>query len=550
MNPQNNDTAIPSDGLAGLKQNWKSDLWAGFLVFLIALPLCLGISMASGFPPVGGIITAIIGGLIVGPVMGARLTIKGPAAGLIAIAAAAVIELGAGDPFAGYRYTLAIVVAAGLIQVIFALLKFGRFVDFFPASAVHGMMAAIGIIIIAKQVPVMLGVAAVHTEPLYMLAEIPEMFMRLNPEIAGIGLLSLLILIGLPLIKSKWTKKVPAPMVVLAVALPLGFYFDLDHAHRYLFLDHHYFVGPKFLVTLPENIADGITFPDFSHLFTAASVKYIIMFALVGSLESLLTVKAVEGMDPYRRRSDFNRDLLAVGGGNTLAGMIGGLPMIAEVVRSSANVGNGAQTRWSNVFHGLLLLVFVAFFPNVLHQIPLAALAAMLIYTGYRLASPALFKNAYKVGKEQLSVFLLTIVVTLLEDLLLGIAAGILLKIIFHLVAGVPLRQMFVTGFDVERRDTETIFKARSCAVFTNFIGFKRQIENVPPGRTIIVDFSNAKLVDHTFFEQLSHFRHDYESEGGVVKLKGLEQLEPNSAHELAVRKRRKEPKQRPQVNG
>ncbi len=540
MNTNTHSKTIPAEGLEGLKQNWKADLWSGFLVFLIALPLCLGISMASGFPPIGGILTAIIGGLIVGPLMGSRLTIKGPAAGLIAIAAASVIELGAGNPFAGYKYTLAIVVVAGLVQVVFALLKMGRFVDFFPASAVHGMLAAIGIIIIAKQVPVMLGATATHTNPLALLAEIPDMVMNLNPEIAAIGLLSLIILFGLPALKSKWTKKIPAPMLVLLIALPLGYYFDLEHAHKYLFLDHQFIVGPKFLVTLPAKIGDGIIFPDFSRLFSLASLKYIVMFSLVGSLESLLTVKAIDGMDPYHRKSNTNRDLLAVGGGNTLAGLVGGLPMIAEVVRSSANVGNGARTRWSNVFHGLLLLIFVAFFPSLIHQIPLAALAAMLVYTGFRLASPRLFKNTYKIGKEQLAIFLVTIIVTLAEDLLVGIAAGIALKIIFHLVAGVPVKNLFQTGFDIERTEHETIFKSRTCAVFSNYMGFKRQIENVPSGGKITVDFSEAKVVDHTFMEQLSHFKHDYESEGGKVKLIGLEHLQPNSAHELAGRKRKK----------
>ncbi len=174
----------------------------------------------------------------------------------------------------------------------------------------------------------------------------------------------------------------------------------------------------------------------------------------------------------------------------------------------------------------------------------------MLVYTGYRLASPALFRNTYKIGKEQLAVFLVTIIVTLAEDLLLGIAAGILLKIIFHLIAGVPVKNLFQTGFDIERLEHETIFRARSCAVFTNYMGFKRQLENVPSGRKITIDFSDAKIIDHSFLEQLSHFRHDYENEGGEVRFKGLELLAPTSAHELAGRKRRKESKQRPQVHG
>ncbi|CAN5392655.1 SulP family inorganic anion transporter [soil metagenome] len=531
---------IPKDGIAGLKQNWKGDLLSGFLVFLIALPLCLGIAMASGFPPIGGIFTAIIGGLIVGPLMGSRLSIKGPAAGLIAIAVACVADLGQGDAMAGYRLALAVVVVAGLVQVGFALLRLGRFVDFFPTAAVHGMLAAIGIIIIAKQFPVMMGVKPDASNPLAILAEIPFMFAKLNPEVAIIGGLSLLILFGLPLIKIGWVKKIPAPMVVLAMAIPLGFAFDLAHEHKYLFLDHEYILGPKFLVTLPDNITDGITFPDFSQIFSGTSFKYIIMFALVGSLESLLTVKAIDGLDPYHRKSNPNRDLLAVGAGNTLSGLIGGLPMIAEVVRSSANVNNGAKTRWANVFHGGLLLFFVALFPNLIHQIPLAALGAMLVFTGTRLASPKLFKETYRVGKEQIAVFLVTIFVTLAEDLLVGIAAGILLELIIYVISGAKFKNLFKLRIDSTELQEEVHLKPRESATFTNYLSFKSYLDKIPLGKKVYIDLSEMKIVDHTSMEQLNHFEHDYARNGGSVHILGLDKLKANSSHPLSFRKAHK----------
>lgn len=545
MNNNSSKKEMPSDGIAGLKQNWKTDLGSGFLVFLIALPLCLGIAMASGFPPIAGILTAVVGGLIVSPIMGSRLSIKGPAAGLIAIAIAAVTDLGAGDPFAGYKYVLAIVVVTGVIQVLFGLLKLGKFIDFFPTSAVHGMLAAIGIIIIAKQFPVMLGVNPVHSNPLALLVEIPEMLGKMNPEIALIGFISLIILFGLPLINNKWVKKIPSPMLVIMIALPLGRYFDLSHEHAYLFLDHQYFIGPKFLVTLPGNILEGITFPDFGKILTLDSFKYIIMFALVGSLESLLTVKAIDGIDPYKRKSDANRDIIAVGAGNTISGLIGGLPMIAEVVRSSANVGNGAKTRWSNFYHGLFLLIFVAFLPDLIHQIPLAALSAMLIFTGYRLASPQLFKSTYRIGKEQLAVFLVTIIVTLAEDLLLGIAAGILLEIIIHLASGVSLKSLFWSDYNIIHSNNTIFIHAKQSAVFTNYISFKKVLNKIPEKLTVEIDFSRARLVDHTFMDQVHHFKHDYENNGGTVKIKGLEKLKAVSNHELATRRTNKENRKR-----
>ena len=534
---------IPQGGLSGLKKNWKTDLSAGFFVFLIALPLCLGISMASGFPPVAGLFTAIIGGLIVSFFGGSQLTIKGPAAGLIVIALGAVEELGRGNAFAGYQLALATIVAAGVLQIMFGLLRSGILSDFFPSAAVHGMLAAIGIIIAAKQLHTLVGVKPEGKETLELLAEIPKSIGLLNPDIAIIGLVSLLILFVFPLIKHPWFKKVPAPLVVILVAIPLGHLFDLEHEHKYLFLDNQlYTIGPRFLVTLPDNLLAAVTFPDFSQLFTGTSIKYIIMFALVGSLESLLSTKAIDSLDPWKRKANMNRDLVGVGVGNTLAGLIGGLPMISEIVRSSANINYGGRTWWSNFFHGLLLLVFVVFFPMLIHQIPLSALAAMLIFTGYRLASPKEFYKTYKIGKEQLLIFVITVATTLATDLLVGIAVGILTKLIVHLANGLPIRYMFKPLFSVNQREEtgEFIVDVFHSAVFSNYIKLKKSLDALPRKAHIIVDFTNANLIDHTVMENLHHYKHDYEHNGGSFALVGLENHKSLSKHELSVRKKLK----------
>ncbi len=532
-----NNILIPKNGIAGLTENWKSDMLSGFLVFLIALPLCLGISMASGFPPIAGIFTAVIGGLAVSFFGGSNLTIKGPAAGLIVIALGAVEELGKGDPLMGYKLAIAVVVVAGIVQIFFGLLKLGVLGDFFPSAAVHGMLAAIGIIIASKQIHTMLGVKPEGKEALHLLAEIPHSISTMNPEIAIIGFVSLLILFTLPLIKNKYIRMIPAPLVVILTAIPMGMYFDLQHEHKYLFLDsHEYTIGPKFLVTLPDNMFSAITFPDFSQIFSGTSVKYIIMFALVGSLESLLSSKAIDTLDPFKRKSNMNRDLLGVGVGNTLAGLVGGLPMISEIVRSSANINNGAKTWWSNVFHGMFLLIFVAFFPMLIHQIPMAALAAMLIFTGYRLASPKEFFKTYMVGKEQLLIFLVTIIVTLATDLLLGIGAGIFTKFLVHLYFGLPFKSAFKPIFRVDQPEKNVyqvdVFHS---AVFVNFIQLKKKLDELPKQAKIILDFDNCNIVDHTVLENLHQYKHDYEHEGGSFEIKGLEQHKKLSKHEHAV---------------
>jgi MFS superfamily sulfate permease-like transporter len=516
---------------------WKADLGSGFLVFLIALPLCLGISMASGFPPTAGILTAVIGGLLVSFLGSARLTIKGPAAGLIVIALGAVSELGAGDNVAGYKRAIAAIMVAGVIQILFALCKAGAVGDLMPPSVVHGMLAAIGVIIISKQTHVALGVVPTGKEPLHLLAEIPHSLLNLNPEVCFIGLLSLLILFGLPLLKWKWVRRIPGPMLVLLTAVPLGLFFDLEHEHNYILANHIFHVGPSFLIRLPGSLASTITFPDFSAIFSAISIKYIVMFSLVGSIESLLSVSAEDSLDPERRSSDMNKDLLATGIGNTLAGALGGLPMISEIVRSKANIDNGARTHWSNFFHGMFLLFSLALIPNLLQEIPLAALAGMLIYTGFRLASPKEFAHAYKIGPEQLALFTMTMLVTLATDLLIGVGLGMLLKVVLHLKNGARLGGLFKAVIEEERNGKELTLRVREAAIYTNFLGIKRRLQNLDETvESVVVDFQNAWVVDHTVLEKLHTMGRSWPNRRLV--LVGLDGHEASSNHQLAARRR------------
>lgn len=516
---------------------WKSDLYSGFLVFLIAMPLCLGISMASGFPPIAGILTAIVGGMVVSFLGSARLTIKGPAAGLIVIAIGAVTELGNGDLAAGYRRAVAIVVVAGVIQILLAVTRAGVFGDLMPSAVVHGMLAAIGIIIISKQAHTVLGVTPEGKEPLHLLAEIPHSLAMLNPEIFLIGALSLLILFALPLVRTGWARQIPAPMLVLAVAVPLGAFFDITHPHVYQFSAHTYEVGPKFLIRLPGSLLSAIAFPDFSQITSAVSIKYIVMFALVGTIESLLSVIAVDSLDPERRVSDLNRDLLATGIGNTVSGLIGGLPMISEIVRSKANIDNGAKSHLANFFHGSFLLLSILLIPGLLQQIPLAALAAMLIYTGTRLASPKEFVHVYKIGPEQLLLFVVTMMVTLATDLLIGVGVGLLLKLVLHIKNGVPLRSLFRSIVEEIQEDGRLILKVQDAAIFTNYLGLKRRLMSLTNNAgTVVLDFENAWVVDHTVLAKLQKISRDWTN--GRLILAGLDDHVPTSPHELAARRK------------
>ncbi len=537
---------LPKTGLAGLKDNWRNDLLSGFLVFLIALPLCLGISMASGFPPSAGIITAIIGGMLVSRINGSFVTINGPAAGLIVVVLGAVQELGEGDAMAGYRYALAAIVVASVIQILLGVFKSGRLSSFFPASVVHGMLAAIGIIIMAKQIHVMFGQAPEKGSSLLStIAQIPHSILNLNYEIAIIGLTGLIILIIWNLIKNPTLKMIPAPLIVVLVGIGLAKYFDLDHEHMYLFLPdasflthHEETVGPKFLVAISDNFMSSFNFPDFSKFATLEFWEAVISISLVGSLESLLSAMAVDKLDPYKRHSNHDRDLTAVGVGNLVSGLIGGLPMIAEIVRSSANVNNGAKTQWANFFHGTFLLLFVVLFPQLIHSIPLAALAALLVFTGYRLASPSSFAHVMGIGKEQLFMFVVTIIGVIATDLLIGVFIGIATKFAIHLFRGVELSNLFNIKYNISRNtNDEIILTIIGSAIFSNFLRLKTDLANLEDGKTITIKLDEAFLIDHTVMEFFHDFEHQYQHKGGNCIFEGLDDHEALAEHPLSVRR-------------
>ncbi|HEU0123381.1 MAG TPA: SulP family inorganic anion transporter [Bryobacteraceae bacterium] len=518
-----------------IANTWKSDLGSGFLVFLIALPLCLGISMASGFPPTAGILTAVIGGMLVSFLGSARLTIKGPAVGLIVIALGAVTDLGAGDNILGYKRAIAAGVIAGLIQIVFALRKASSVGDLMPSSVVHGMLAAIGIIIISKQAHIAMGVTPLAKEPLPLLAEIPHSILNLNPAVFCISALSLLILFGLPVVKLPWVGMVPGPLAVLLTAVPLGLLFDLEHEHNYYFSNHLYHLGPDSLVRLPGSLASTIAFPDFSAILSFVSIKYIILFALVGSMENLLSVSAVDSLDPEQRASDMNKDLLATGVGNTLAAALGGLPMISEIVRSKVNIDAGAKSSLSNVFHGAFLLLSLALVPALLQKVPLAALAAMLIYASFRLASAKEFLHVYRIGVEQLLLFVTTVAVTLATGLLTGACAGLLLKLVLHLKNGARLSTMFQAIAKEERRGDELILHVHEAAIFTNFLALRARLRDVEDSvRKVVVDFDNAWVVDHTVLERLRGIERTWTQR--KLMLTGLGGQMPMSSPQLAGR--------------
>ncbi len=528
---------VPAKGFAGLKQNWQSDLLSGFLVSLIALPLSLGIASASNFPPIMGVLTAIVGGLIVALFAGSEPTIKGPAAGLIVIVSGAVEELGRGNLELGWHLALGVILVAGVVQVLFGVLKVAKLADFFPLSAVHGMLAAIGIIIVAKQIHLAVGTppsALKGLGPLQQLALVPHSLGHMEWHVAVIGIVSLISMFTWPLIRSAAVKRVPPALVVLIVAVALGVFFHLSDVKQYG--DIKPLVNPgEFKLNLNVNFG---AWTDSGLL--GISLKYLAMFALIGSLESLLTGKAMDLLDSFKRKSNLSQDLTAVGIGNIAASALGGLPMISEVARSSANISNGGKTRWANFFHGAFLLIFVVALVPLIKLVPVAALAAILISVGFRLANPKEFRHMYYIGPEQLIVFLVTIIATLATDLLIGISVGIATEFVIQLVLGLPLKYLFNPDQTLTSVGNNHTLMVNGAAVFTNYLSIKKQLDSIPqqPGQSVTVDLHHARYVDHTVMENLHNYERDFQLAGGDFHVINLDEHKPMSPHPLAARRK------------
>jgi MFS superfamily sulfate permease-like transporter len=295
-------------------------------------------------------------------------------------------------------------------------------------------------------------------------------------------------------------------------------------------------VGQHLLVNVPANLFSAITFPSFAGVATATGLKYIVLFAFIGSLESLLSAKAVEQIDPWKRKTNHDRDLLAVGVGNTVAALVGGLPMISEIVRSKANIDNGARTRFANLFHGLCLLLFVALVPSWINQIPLAALAALLVFTGFRLASPRSFAHMYHVGPDQLIIFVATIVGVLATDLLIGIAIGIAVKILMHISKGVPALSLLRLNATVSRSADEVTVVVNDSAVFSTWLALRAKLHSVRSGPRVVLDLSGTSLVDHTVIDRLGELEKEFQEAGSTLVVAGLDHHWKISDHPASAR--------------
>lgn len=503
----------------------RYDLPAGLSVFLVALPLCLGIALASGAPLYAGLLSGIVGGLVVAFLSGSQLAVSGPAAGLTTLVAASIISLG------DYKIFLLAVIIAGFFQLLLGLLKLGVIANYFPSSVIKGMLAAIGLMLIFKQIPLALG----YDQPDFWSAGFIHLFSakntignlkNFNQHITRgtilISVLSLIILIILQLPRAKKMKIIPAPLIVVVLGVLIS--------SLLAGISSHISLKQTQLVSIPLNVFANISFPDFSKLFSNSGIwKDGIIIGLLATLETLLCIEAIDKLDRRNRITPVNRELIAQGIGNMTCGLLGAIPMTAVVIRGAANVDAGARTKLSAFTHGLFLLLAVLLIPFLLNKIPYASLAAILLVTGYNLTKPKLFRNMWSLGWKQFIPFILTIIVILATDLLIGVSIGLLMSVYFI------VRNNFKAEYKILRTHHNGIetqyIKLNSNVTFLNKVRLRAALDEVPEYSVLTIDGSECNFIDYDILEIISEYGNKAHDRHIELHVLGIEKVDVSAVH-------------------
>ena len=503
----------------------KYDLPAGLSVFLVALPLCLGIALASGAPLYSGILSGIIGGLVVSLISGSHLAVSGPAAGLTTVVAASIVSHG------DYKIFLLAVIIAGLFQLILGLLKLGVIANYFPSAVIKGMLAAIGIILISKQIPVALG----YDQPDFWAGGILKLFSTdqfvgnindFNQHITrGAILITGISIIVMGLLQRPFANKLkilPAPLVIVVIGILTNTAFES--------LSSELSLKPTQLVNIPSDVFANISFPDFTKLFTSSGLlKDGLTIGMLATLETLLCIEAIDKLDRRNRITPVNRELVAQGIGNMACGFLGAIPITAVIVRGSANVDAGARTKLSAFTHGLFLLLSVLFIPFLLNKIPYASLSAILIVTGYNLAKPKLFRNMWSLGLKQFLPFIITIFAILLTDLLIGVSIGLVLSIYYiirnNFKAEYKITETFENGIDTY------LIKLNSNVTFLNKVNLRKSLDDVHENSKLTIDGSECNFIDYDILEIISQYDNKAKDRNIELNLKGIKKVNVTAVH-------------------
>ncbi len=528
--------------LTGMRY-WKEDMKAAFSVALVAIPLSMAISIASGIEPLAGLLSCVVGGFIATIVKSGKLTITGPDAGMITIIFGSIVTLEDGSGM-GFQYTLAAIIFSGLVQVLLGVLKWGRLAEIFPSSVIHGLLAAIGVIIFAKQLHVALGTHSDADNTVGVLIDVFKELPHANPYIAAISGLGIILLVFHSKISYRLFHLIPAPVWVLGVSIPIVFLYDYLDKESISILGEPFSKPENYLIYIPENLMDVVVFPDFSATSNPMFWLIVISITLMSSVISLAGAKAVDKLDVEKRKTNLNKEIIGIGITNVVAGCVGALPVLNVIVRSTVNVQNEAKTKWSNFYHGLFVLLFVLTLQPVMNLIPLAALAAVLVYSGYKLASPRVFKNVYQEGVEQLVFMVATLLFTIYNNLLVGLAAGIIITLLTHiLIARIPVKEFFFYSFskgnmELKKAKNQVEIKLKGVSNFLNLLRLLKTFEKVPKGSKVVINFTNVKLIDLTVQEAIDDFRRSLESHEGSLTFKGIEKHVSTTNHKFALKSR------------
>jgi MFS superfamily sulfate permease-like transporter len=531
----------PKSGIQGLIDNWQSDLIAAISVSLIALPLSLGIALAAGAPAMSGIFSAIVGGVVTTLYRGGHISVNGPAKGVIGVILLG-IALMDDDTGQAFNYVLAAVVVSGAMQMLLGILKLGRLADIFHSSVIHGILVAIGIIIFAKQIHVAMDTHSEDPGIIQNLIDAVVYLPQANPFVLIIALTGLLLILFHSKISNRIFHLLPPPMWVIALSIPFVYAFNFFDEQSLSFFGETYEVGPHLLLDIPDTITDSIMYPNFGKIHTIEFWTTAFSILIISSIESLAIAKAVDKIDPYKRKTDLNKDLTGIGLSTVVAGCIGGLPIIAVIIRSTVNIHNGAKTKWSNMYQGILLLIFIVILSPVMRQVPLCAFAILLVYTGFKLASPSVFKQMYSQGTEQLVFFVVTMVLTLYTNLLIGLLGGLVFVLITHmLLARLSIPQFFKMVYKsrtklIQLSDNDFDLKIRGIANFLGIIKVDKLVAQIPSGANINIDLSETRLVGITYMDYLVEYLKAQRATGGEVFITGLDSHVSSSTYNRALK--------------
>ncbi|MDC0303655.1 SulP family inorganic anion transporter [Flavobacteriales bacterium] len=531
-----------SNGLKGWKQSWKGDLRASISVAFIAIPLGLGIGLASGVPPLSAVIPCVVGGFFISWFSGGNIAVHSTPKMLIGVTAAAVLTFGGDDLFFGYRVFLAAVVIAGLIQFVLGLMRLGIIGDLVPASVIKSLLSSVGVIIIIKQIPVLLGVEYGSASLVQTIRDIPSIVLETNPIIAVMGVVAVAVMFIHSKIQFPVIKAIPAAVWVIIIAEIYSYSLGFADGGSISLFGKTWDFNKGFLIDIPNEITGAIVTPDFSLWKTSGFWSIVAAVVVISSIEGILSAKAIDRLDPLKRKSNVNKELSAMGIGSSLSGLIGGLPVIPAIVATSVGVNHNGRSQLLDFFQAVMMLVLVIMLGVPLQHIPLTALAGILIHTGYKLLNPKEILNIYRIGWDQILIFLVTLIITLTKDLILGIGIGISLTLILHVIRLRSVIKLFTILFrpnivSYQENDDQTYYvSVKGYSNFLNYPRLKSALDLIPHDALIIVDLSLTEFIDHSVMEHLTAYEETHIRKGGDFEILGLDTHLSSTNHQLSVR--------------